>query len=489
MPASDQSRYSVLGIRHFTHLDRTVIVVMLALVIALAVIVLLGDRVGVQLTQVSPLGTAHSTSGISIRFGETMNHESVTERFRIEPEVDGEFNWSGSTVTFQPAGALMPGDTYTVALEAGAVSESGRAVLSEYRYSFTVAEARIAYLAPADGSPFNIWIVDPADPTNPEQITNSQTGIYDFGVSPDGAKIAFAENNLNGGGSDIKLLDLESGALEQLTNCQLALCTTPIWRPDGRMIAYMRVEDDPQFGGSPPRIWLLDLTTTPATTRPLFGQNQILGYGAQWSADGNRIALVDRGSVAILIYDFTSDHITSISSQAGDSGTLSPDGTRLVYPDLIADVRGALVNKLRMVRVDTGEFEPLSSEEDSVNDQRAAWNPDGRMLAIARQDPGVARTIQIVLYDTETGATTPLTDDLRYSNLLFFWDPTGTQLVVQRFAEAGLPNEAIPANPSGEAATQEAAPTSGKPEIWTFDAETGEGKLLVINGFAPRWVP
>jgi len=474
---------------HFTRLDRAVIVVIIALLVLIAVIVLLGDRVGVQLTQVAPPGRAHSTSGISIRFNEAMDHDSVTERFRTEPELEGSVSWSGAIMTFQPASALKPGDTYTVALEPGAVSESGRAVLSEYRYSFTVAEPRIAYLAPADGSPFNIWLVDPVDPTNPEQVTNSPSGVYDFGVSPDGSQIAFAENNLNGGGSDIKLLDLESGALQQLTNCQRALCTSPVWRPDGRMIAYMRVEDDPQFGSSPPRIWLLDLTTTPATTRPLFQRSQILGSGAQWSADGSRIALVDRGSVAILIYDFTNDHITSISSQAGDTGTLSPDGTRLVYPELVSDPSGALINKLRMVTVDTGEFETISSDDDSVNDQRAVWNPDGTRLAIARQDQSAARTIQIVLYDIESRTTKPLTVDLQYSNLLFFWDPTGTELVVQRFAEAGVPSSAIPANPSGEAATPEAAPTSGKPEIWTFDAATGEGKLLVINGFFPRWVP
>lgn len=473
----------------FTHFDRVVIVVIAALIILLGVIVLLGDRVGVQLTPLAPLGEAHSTSGITIRFNEAMNHDSVTERFRIEPEVAGAFNWSGSTLTFQPTEAMLPGHTYTAVLQPGAFSENGRAVLSEYRHSFTVAQPRIAYLAPADGNPYNIWLVDTANPANPEQLTFSQTGVYDFGVSPDGTKIAFAENNLNASGSDIKLLDLETGALQQLTNCQQASCTTPVWRPDGRMIAYMRVEYDEQFGSSPPRIWLLDLTTTPATTRPLFQQSQILGYGAQWSADGKRLALVDRASVAILVYDFTTDHITSINSQAGDSGALSPDGTRLVYPDLVTDQTGALVNKLRMVTLDSGEFTEVSTEDDPVNDQRSAWNPDGRTLAIARQDGRIARTIQIVLYDTQTGETKLLTDDLRYSNLLFFWDPTGTQVVVQRFAEAGLPTQGVPGNPSGETATPEADAPSGKPEIWTFDTETGEGTLLVVNGFWPRWVP
>lgn len=462
------------GIRDFSSLDRAVMIVMAGLLVLLGVVILLGDRVGVQLTLISPQERAHSTSPVTIRFNEAMDTESVVERFRTEPALDGTFRWSGATtMTFQPAEALHPGDSYTVLLEPGAVSQMGRAVLEEFRRSFTVAHPRVAYLYPVDRSVANVWIVDPTDPANPQQVTHSPSGVYDFGVSPDGTKIAFSENNLNGGGSDIKLVDLDTGALEQLTNCQRAACTSPAWRPDGRMIAYARVEDDPQFGNSPPRIWLLDLSSTPATTRPLFQQSQILGYDAQWSADGNRIALVDRGSVAILIYDFRTDQIISIGSQAGVSGTLSPDGTMLAFPDLTQNPNGGLINKLRLVEVDTGVFQPISSDEDLVNDQRAQWNPDGKRIAIARQDQSIARTIQIVLYDTETGETTPVTDDPRYSNLLFWWDPTGTELVIQRFPELD----------------ENLQPNAGSPEIWTIDAATGEGQMLLNNAYLPRWVP
>ncbi len=459
--------------QHLTRLDRAVALIIVALLALIVVTVLLGDRVGVQLTLVSPLGRVHSTSPFSLRFNEPMDQQSVTERFRTEPALEGVFRWSGTLLTFQPAQALRPGESYTLLLESGAVSTTGRQVLSEYRHTFTVAPPRVAYLYPVDRNVANVWMIDPADTANPQQVTHSPTGIYDFGVSPDGTRIAFSENNLNGGGSDIKVVDLETGALEQLTNCQRAACTSPVWRPDGRMIAYVRVEDDPQFGSSPPRVWLLDLSTTPATTRPLFQQSQILGYDAQWSADGSRIALVDRGSVAILIYDFPTDEIISISSQAGVSGTLSPDGTRLVYPDLTSNPAGGLINKLRMVVVDSGEFAPVTSEDEPFNDQRAQWNPDGRRVAIARQDERIARTIQVVLYDTETGETTPLTSELRYSNLLFWWDATGTQLVMQRFPELD----------------ENMQPNAGLPEIWTLDVTTGEGKMLIDNAWQPRWVP
>ncbi len=458
-----------------TPLDRAVIGVVVLLFLLIGTTILLGDRVGVQLSQVAPLGEAHSTSPISIRFSEAMDHDSTTAHFHTEPALQGTFSWSGASMTFHPSEALEPGKSYTVFVEPGAHSESGRALLSEYRYSFTVREPRVAYLYPANSTPQNIWIVDPADPDHPTQITHSPTGIQDFSVSPDGTQIAFTENNTIMQTSDIKRIDLTTGALEQLTNCQNSVCSAPVWRPDGKMIAYERVENDPQFGTSPPRIWLIDLSSSPATTQPLFKENQILGYEAQWSADGSRIAEMDRGSASIVVYDFKSGKIAAIGSTAGTSGTLSPDGKTLIYPDLVPDSSGtgALVNKLRIVNVDTGTFDTLTDPDASDNDQRALWNPDGKTVAVARQSPS-ARGAQIVLVDMDTKETRPITDDPHYANLLFWWDPTGTELVAQRFPVLDANNEVNP---------------NGLPEIWTLNVASGEKTNLVSNGFLPRWVP
>jgi Tol biopolymer transport system component len=403
-----------------------------------------------------------------------MNHDSAEAHFHLQPAVAGAITWNGTTMTFRPTVALKPGSSYTVYLEPGAQSETGRTLLSEYRYSFTIARPRVAYLFPADGTPQNIWMVDPANPDQPKQITDSPTGIQDFGVSPDGTKIAFTEINPVLQTSDLKLIDLESGALEQLTNCQNALCSAPVWRPDGKVIAYERIENDAQFGNSPPRIWLLDMTTSPASTRPLFQENQILGYQAQWSADGSRIALVDRGSASILVYDFATDKIVSIASQSGTSGALSPDGRTLIYPDIVFDPSGGARNTMRIATIDTGEFATLTDPSDPVDDQRVQFSPDGSQIAVARKDYRVARGAQIVLVNPQTDATTPLTTDPRYSNVFFWWDPTGTEIVAQRFPEL---DENMQTNPTG------------RPEIWTFDLTAGTQTKVATNGFLPQWVP
>lgn len=461
-----------------TAFDRVVLTALALLVLGVVGTVLLGDRVGVTLVRVGPLGTARSTSAITMQFSELMNRDSVQERLRLEPDLKGAFSWNGSTVSFRPENPLVPGQAYTVVLEQGALSQEGRAVLSEYRYEFAVAQPRVAYLAPADSAPQNIWVSELGNPDSARQVTFSPSGIYDFGVSPDGSQIAFAESNDILRTHDIKLLDLATGGIVQLTNCQQSDCTTPIWRPDGRVIAYNRVDFMDDIGSattSPTRVWLLDLTTSPATTRPLFADLQILGYSPQWSADGRRISVYNRDE-GILVYDFDSNNISAIPSRSGSSGALSPDGNRVVFRELIIAEGTQARSYLQIADLDAGELRPLSRPEDPIQDELAEWRPNGQWLAIARryQDERYTRGAQVYLMDPADGMTQPLTDDPRYANAFFSWDPTGTWLVIQRFPE-------LDANMQPN--------TEGRPEVWTLNVDSGELVMIASNVYHPRWVP
>lgn len=487
------------GTRHFrlSRFDRIVLAVIGLLLAGLLFTLLLGDRVGVTLDRAAPLGTARSTSRITLQFSEPMNRDSVPEHLRVQqiqpdtagsgdvpPEaaLAGSVSWSGMTLTFHPGDVLRPGATYLVALEPGAVSETGRQVLSEFRFSFTVSQPRVAFLAPTSGAPLNIWTADPTHPSAAQQITFSPSGIFDFGVSPDGSKIAFSERNTSTGTSDIKLLDLESGGIQQLTNCQDADCTTPVWRPDGQMIAYERVDYNSSLenvAASPTRIWLIDLSTVPATTRPLFSDSQILGYGLQWSRDGSRAALFDVSSQGILLHDFAADTTSVVPSRYGSTGALSPDGTKIVFPEVTLDGSAEARSYLQLADVRTQEIVPLSHPDEPIDDDAAAWSPDGSKLVIARRylDHRFTRGRQLYLFDLDDGSVEPLVVDPLYANGIFSFDPTGTQLVIQRFPELTA---------SG---TRGEVNTSGTPEIWTYDLNTQELTQVAQDSFFPRWVP
>lgn len=370
---------------------------------------------------------------------------------------------------------MTPGVTYTVTLENGIRAlEGGRQVINTYEFSFEVLPPRIAYLAPSDQTPQNIALLDLRD-RSVQPITDSPTGVYDYAASPDGERVAFTEVNPLTGASDIKIVSLVDGGLRQITNCVDASCTSPVWRPDGRVIAYERSEFNSALqgvGGSPPRIWLVDLLTNPPTSRPLFSETQILGYNAQWSADGRRIALVDRAAGAILVYDFDSDRILAVPSSAGTSGALSPDGTRLVFPELFF-VDGATAH-MQLVDLDSGDRLELSSPGDGVDDKRAIWHPSGDYLVIARDDLAIAPTTQLYRVDPLTGASEPLTTDPRFTNAYFWFDPNGTALLIQRFPQF---DEAMQPDPLA------------RPQVWTLDIASGDMTLLAENAFLPTWVP
>ena len=460
---------------HLTRFDRLVGLVLLALAAAIVFVILLGDRVGVQIERTLPQAVASSTTGVLIEFSESMNWDTVVERMQFDPPLEGDFSWTGSTLRFRPAEPLEPGSTYSVTLTSGAESTNGRAVLADTTFDFRIRTPRVAYLAPSDATPQNVWIADPAVEGSSEQVTFSPSGVLNFDISPDGTKLAFAERNSNTGTSDIKLLDLETGALQQLTNCPDSDCNTPLWRPDGNMLAYHRVErnsDLDSLGVSPTRVWLIDLTTTPPSNYPLFSDSQILGYAPQWSGDGTRIAVYDNNSVGILVYDFTDESLSVIPTRNGGSDVaLSPDGQQVIFPYLIIDEgTGGARTTLQMADLENGQISDLTHPDDPIDDATTAWNPDGRYVALARRylDDRYTRARQLYLLDTETGEVEPLVVDERYYNGFFLWDPQGNELVIQRFPEND-PN--------------------GRPEIWTYHVETDTLTQVAQNAMLPRWVP
>jgi len=470
-----QTQSSALSPQSFSRFDRTVVLVIGVLVVAILLVIALGDRVGVTLKRVTPLGLAHATTAITVQFDEAMDRPTAESRFRTEPPITGGFSWSGMTMNFKPDAPLNPDAEYMVIIERGARAQSGRETVTEFRYTFTVMQPRVAYLYPADNSPQNIWIVDADDASTAHQLTFSPSGIYDFAVSPDGTKLAFSEYSTNGT-MDIKLYDLDTGGLLQLTNCLESTCSTPVWRPDGLMITYERIDFNTGLegvGSSPVRIWTLDMNTYPPPTRPLFSDLQILGYNGQWSGDGTRIALMDRGTSSVLIYDFTSGEILGIPTTSGTYGAISPDGTRIITSEVLILEGSAARVKMRIVNLTDNSLLDISTGNDSIDEKRVQWRPDGAMLAVSRDDQSLSAGTQIYLVDPTDGSAEMLTDDPLYASTFFYWNPNGTRLVVQRLPllEGGFTD-----------------PLS-RPEIWVIDAATGDGVRLAQNGYLPRWIP
>ncbi|MCU0477093.1 MAG: hypothetical protein MUC99_13515 [Anaerolineae bacterium] len=341
------------------------------------------------------------------------------------------------------------------------------------------APLRIAYLAPALGSPQNIWVAEAADPTTARQVTFSSFGVFDFAPSPDGRYIAYAERL----GADVQyrvdlmLLDLFDGGTQRLTTCALedANCNTPTWRADGRQIAYMRSNASPSGDGSiaPSKVWLIDdPLSANRQTYPLFNDNQTTGSSPVFSADGRRLAFYENVGGGVIVFDFNppteSDRLKFIPADNGATGALSPDGERLVTSVLV--MGGDVVRSgLMMADLVAGTTRSLLPDGESSDGIGAAWHPDGRRLAITRQYQDTTRYTnghQVYEVDTQTDTLTPLLVDEAYTHGSLAYSPDGGLLVVQRYRLGGA-----------------------SPSIWVLDIASGQAREIAQDAYLPAWVP
>jgi Tol biopolymer transport system component len=498
--------------------DRNVVLVMLGVLLALGGVVLFGDRVGVRVMAVSPLGQAASGTRVSIQFSEDMQRETVVIRVVQgdvtaaplvavdDTSITGTLSWNGPRMAiFTPSQALLSGQQYTAIVANGARSEGGRGLLAEHRFVFGVRLPRVAYLAPANGRVANIFIADPANPAAPPlAVTDSPSGIYDFSVSPDGTRIAFAERSPVSNISEIKIVDLASGALLQVSNCtqEDADCTTPVWRPDGQMLAYERTQlnsDLANVAASPTRVWLIDLTSAPPVHQPLFQDSQILSYGARWSGDGQSIAVFNSAiglndASGIIVYNLADQSGKTFLNSYGVTGDLSPNGQQVVYSEVVLSNQQPLAY-LKLGDMDSGEVENLTTPEDQARDSQAVWRPDGGAILFLRQYTVGAQTTpgaQIYLLDMTTRAVQPLVVDSAYQHGGISWDSSGQRIVFQRFLMRDV-TAVTPTTPALPTAPQLDAPAvdplTRLPQIWVYDLNQAAPQLLADNAYLGQWVP
>jgi len=345
---------------------------------------------------------------------------------------------------------------------------------------------RVAYLKLGDNTRFyDVWMANPAEPDSAEQITFTESGVFDYDISADGRYVAYSERSFDTGIADIKLLDLRTNDTRILTNCvmQDSDCTSPSFRPDGNVIAYERVEFNTTIGGGvgSNRIWLLDLTTEPPSTYPLFEDSQILGYSAEWSADGSKLMFYESVGGGILIFDFNADDakgenpVSFIPSNFGEVGAISPDGEEVIFPEMMLD-NSRTRSFLQLANLESGVFVPISEPDSTSDDQQPSWSPDGRFVALGRQywdEDRYTRGHQIYLMDMDDETVTPLIYDPAYSNALPEWSPQSEWLAFQRFPQLDDNGEIV---------------TDGTTEVWTYEIATQKLFRIDDNARNPLWV-
>jgi dipeptidyl aminopeptidase/acylaminoacyl peptidase len=111
------------------------------------------------------------------------------------------------------------------------------------------------------------------------------------------------------------------------------------------------------------------------------------------------------------------------------------------------------------------------SQGNFLEDLNPSFAPQGLSLAFSRKSLDPAEWSpgrQLWLLDLEDNQAKTLTTAVDFHHTSFAWHPDGNRLAYVRYNQAKL---------------------SDPPEIWLINRDGSENLRLIINAFAPSWIP
>jgi Tol biopolymer transport system component len=341
---------------------------------------------------------------------------------------------------------------------------NGQRTVRPLEWSFRPRLPAVLYLASDRVMAQNLRVVALDGGVSHELLVAPST-ILDLATSPDGLQVALAILR-EGGKSELWLIDSATGKQRQTIDCMPSSCSSPVWSPDGRLLAYERNEPTPNRLPGLDRVWLYDLAS--GKTEPVFQDNQVLGSRPVWSSNGRRLAFFDWNAHSVHIIDLSDRNAFLVPSPLGDAGSLSPDGMELVYTNRRAEDRQSSA-QLWLAHLEAHlNLAPLIQGSETVQDKDPTWSPDGQWIAFLRRRLDQPQGNQVMLYRLNTSELRQLTNETNYSNTELKWDMTGQHLLIQRFESSG---------------------TNPKPQIWAYNVITGRLTRVVDNGLKGEWLP
>jgi hypothetical protein len=448
-----------------------------------------------------------SRSSLRLAFSRQMQPDSIIQRLRIQPEVEGDFTWEGRTLVFTPSNGWPDGIEIQVTLDAGGSTTGfiSQTMRQGYQGVFQVNPPRLVYLFPALG-PANLFSIQP-ETGEVLQLTEFPGGVLDFDVSPRLNVIYFSARNTQGG-SDIYRLDISPSndpkegetpfRVQPVIECLKADCSMPRLAPLSDYLVFEKIEPVIQGGLGFPRIWLVPLgadgqaSGEPAlvaepdhqTIQPAWTIKSPFNDSSQ--AFSELLLIFDATLSSFRVFHLGQDEIASFPNNAGEIGSWEPGGNAYttpafyylsgVLPDSANEV-GPVINS-RLTRYLLEGSEPVAQDlsmDDSVEDMLPAYAPDKSFLAFARRylsitrwTPGRQIWLMPLALDGSPGQPYSLTDDPFYTHYDFAWSPDSQRLAYVRFNQTVLTEQ---------------------PEIWIISLLTFAKEQLVVGGFYPQWLP
>ena len=408
-----------------------------------------------------PEGEIQGRQALQIQFNRAMDPLSVEENLQISPPYDGELSWDSAfkKITFTPLNTWPSGGSVTIQLGRGARSKLKFPMLGEFTFSWPVSPTSLVYLWPADGKS-NLYMAN-TNSGESQILTDHPGGVLDYSISPDQQQIYYSISEENGA-SKIMVLDLQSREISLVMDCDEALCTKPQLSADRERLAY---EVLPRETGATPGIWVYNLQTESDLK---LGSTGEYVENPLWSPAG-WLAYYNQTTKGYQFWNPATDITRFLPNETGGDGTWSADGRYFLTSEIVFVGDTLAPRHLQLYDLVAETTQDLSVG-DFLEDLNPSFSSQGLEFAFSRkslapQDWTPGR--QLWVMDLESGASTPLTDEVDYHHTSFAWHPDGQQLAYVRYNQATH---------------------SEAPEIWLIDTSSGEALRLIINGFAPGWI-
>ena len=335
----------------------------------------------------------------------------------------------------------------------------------ESTFSFDFDEAYVAYLAIDEAYHKQLYLI-PATGGEAQQITNGDTGVWNYSVSPNGRSLIYSVPD-GKTGSELWLWSAEISAPERILSCPEISCSDALWSPQGnQQILYSRLEfgDEQAYLGIP-SLWWLNLES--GETKPLFQDSQLPGYNPRWSFDGRWLSYTSASPQEIQVYDLESGERQTFPTEIGSVAVWSPNAEQFLQADL-QFMDDMYLSKISLYDVADGSFTLLPSEEN-FDDNNPTWSPDGERIAFSRGEwmlDSASAGDQLWLMDAEGENQYPLTEHAVTTHGSAAWSADGRYLLYRAYSVKD---------------------TEAPSQIRIFDLEKGEEILIAAPGDSPNW--